>query len=148
MIYIISPLSNCRLEFHKQTYLCFLLRDFPDQFAPNKRDDSDVQIETHLLMNWIRQNPFVLSANFHGGSLVANYPFDDRPNRLSDYSASPDDDVFRELAMTYSKNHKTMSLKKMPCHEYSDTFKDGMYTCEIFIPFATEIQCDHSLESC
>lgn len=42
------------------------------------------------------------------GSLVVNYPFDDDEKGLSMYSKSPDDAVFQQLALSYSK----VSLEK------------------------------------
>ena len=74
------------------------------------------------MIDWIMENPFVLSINFHGGALVANYPWDStevkpwtrsslfREHREGDrgqYTA--DHEEFKELAMVYSTNHKTMS---------------------------------------
>lgn len=76
------------------------------------------------MKKWIDNNPFVLSANIHGGSLVANYPYDDRPDKRSMYSASPDDDVFIKLAKTYSENHPKMHSQDGACD--GDRFKDGM----------------------
>ena len=76
------------------------------------------------MKEWIDKNPFVLSANIHGGSLVANYPYDDTPDKRSIYSASPDDDVFRNLAWTYSSNHPKMHLPEATCE--GDHFKDGI----------------------
>ena len=66
--------------------------------------------ETLAAMTWIVENPFVLSANLHGGSVVASYPFDDsRQHRIEGvYSAAPDDKMFKELATLYASNHKTM----------------------------------------
>lgn len=55
-------------------------------------------------MDWILSEPFVLSANLHNGALVANYPFDDNPESVSGKeNLTPDDDVFKYLARTYSR---------------------------------------------
>jgi hypothetical protein len=56
--------------------------------------------------------------------LVANYPLDDYPIGSLD-SATPDDDVFKEIAWTYSKNHATMHLGKA-CADYpKEKFPNG-----------------------
>lgn len=67
-------------------------------------------------MDWIAKIPFVLSANLHGGALVANYPYDDGPAEISPNIAnpSPDNDVFKMLALTYSNAHPRMHLGE-PC---------------------------------
>lgn len=79
-----------------------LNRNFPDQFETTKENEIQ-QPETTAVMKWILSKPFVLSANLHGGSLVANYPFDDnREHKDGIYSKSPDDALFRSLASVYS----------------------------------------------
>ena len=117
-------ISVTRFKFGDVAFL--LYRNFPDQYVKERRDP--LQLETKNVMAWIQSYPFVLSANLHGGSLVANYPYDDLPGgkRGSDYSMSPDDDVFKTLALTYSENHATMSLPKPPCkNEPEEIFKRG-----------------------
>ncbi|XP_071039037.1 carboxypeptidase E [Parasteatoda tepidariorum] len=108
-----------------------LNRDFPDLNAiaylsekdgerrTNHFFTSDVvnhslQPETKAIIQWILNNPFVLSANLHGGALVANYPYDEArgPNKIHDYTATPDDDTFRYLAGIYSGAHKTMAATR------------------------------------
>ena len=104
-----------------------LNRNFPDQFF--KSVTGPPQPETLAVMKWIHALPFVLSANLHGGSLVANYPFDDSPTGGTEYSKSPDDDVFKELAKTYASVHPFMHLKNppWPCPEVPpDHFEDGV----------------------
>jgi len=86
-----------------------LNRDFPDQFISNHNDDVGRQPETAAIMSFVSSRHFVLSANFHGGSVVANYPWDGNKNyRSGVYSACPDDSVFKTLASTYADAHTTM----------------------------------------
>ncbi|ODN04202.1 Carboxypeptidase D [Orchesella cincta] len=116
-----------------------LNRNFPDQFdqllseldeddsRKTSRENLDPEPETLAVMHWMKQYPFVLSANLHGGSLVANYPYDDNPEMKVKFSPSPDDAIFHQLALTYSKAHKTMA-GGYPCPKiYPDEkFKDGI----------------------
>ncbi|KAG2459522.1 CBPD Carboxypeptidase, partial [Polypterus senegalus] len=101
-----------------------LNRNFPDQFT---LISDPLQPETIAVMSWLKSYPFVLSANLHGGALVVNYPYDDDANGVRAYSKSPDDALFRMVALAYSKENSAMS-KGHPCpgpfsHEY---FENGI----------------------
>ncbi|EDW63034.2 carboxypeptidase D isoform X2 [Drosophila virilis] len=116
-----------------------LNRNFPDQYGTDKYNNK-TEPEVAAVMNWTLSLPFVLSANLHGGSLVANYPFDDNENdfndpyaRLRDASISgrrlnptEDNELFRHLALVYSRAHPTMHLGK-PCALFqNELFADGI----------------------
>ena len=103
-----------------------LNRDFPDQFDVTPRPRPR-QAETEALIHWITSKPFVLSGNLHGGSVVASYPFDDSANHPVSgyYSRSPDDAIFRELALVYSRSHATMHLGET-CPGDWESFPDGI----------------------
>ena len=93
-----------------------LNRNFPDYFKQNNKRS---QPETEAVKEWISKIQFVLSGNIHGGALVASYPFDNTPNSifssvLSTPSLTPDDDVFKHLAGSYSFNHGRMFTGE-PC---------------------------------
>ena len=83
-----------------------LNRDFPDQYNDPNNSILGRQPETAAVMQWSWEHNFVLSANMHGGALVANYPFDGPYS--GNYSATPDDDIFIHLATTYSINNSDM----------------------------------------
>lgn len=111
-----------------------LNRNFPDFFDPSL--PSDEQPETRAIRIWSDQITFVLSANLHGGALVASYPFDNK--KFKDYKVGSvfingslhpaifDDDVFLHLARVYSLNHETMHLG-VKCPD-EDIFVNGTTT--------------------
>lgn len=118
-----------------------LNRNFPDFFAAKNYNPANEQPEVRAVRFWIDSIPFVLSANLHGGALVASYPFDNqrelpdtgrsvtaRLAQLSSLSgkksATPDDDVFRHLAEVYSFNHETMHLGAA-CPNDREGFRNG-----------------------
>jgi carboxypeptidase D len=77
-------------------------------------------------MQWTASRNFVLSANLHGGSLVANYPFDgngDPTDSSGRYAACPDDMLFRFLATTYSRAHEQMYRNP----EFQDGITNGAH---------------------
>jgi carboxypeptidase D len=85
-----------------------LNRDFPDQFDDPVDSIAGRAVETAEVMNWGYAHSPILSANFHGGSMVANYPYDGTASGLSVYSISPDDSLWVSLARTYADNNPTM----------------------------------------
>ncbi|XP_077565442.1 carboxypeptidase M [Stigmatopora nigra] len=94
-----------------------LNRNFPDAFA-ERREERDperaareAEVEVRAVMGWLRTETFVLSANLHGGALVASYAYDNSNGGgelVGRASLTPDDDVFVHLAKVYSHNHAHM----------------------------------------
>lgn len=92
-------------------------------------------------MNWSKGKHFVLSANFHGGAVVANYPWDGflcwkieltpLGSESGDdvYNKCPDDDIFKQLALSYSTNHAFMSQST----EFANGITNGAGNSEFFI---------------
>ncbi|KAL3998457.1 Zinc carboxypeptidase family protein [Acanthocheilonema viteae] len=88
-----------------------LNRNFPARFPSHREMSGGVFLEKETLaaIKWFRQYPFVLSANFHGGSLVANYPYDDSTTGQDNiYSPTADDRLFVALAYSYARAHSNM----------------------------------------
>ncbi len=80
-----------------------LNRDFPDRLIDSVNTAAGREIETGLVMAWTAAHNFVLSANFHGGALCVNYPWDGNPSGLSVYTACPDDSLFINASLRYSQ---------------------------------------------
>jgi carboxypeptidase M len=101
-----------------------LNRNFPDLFQTNP---DPIQPETRAVINWFEANSFVLSANFHGGALVVNYPYDDYPNAgdISLANPSSDDDVFQTMGLNYSANNLSFRNLSSDCTVASNGITNG-----------------------
>jgi carboxypeptidase D len=104
-----------------------LNRNFPiwgSEFAGTIFEDEALgatgrEPETAAIMEWTAANSFVLSANFHGGALVVNYPYDFEPGIGSgSYATAPDDDLLIFLSTIYAQENAPM--------EASATFPGGI----------------------
>uniref|UniRef100_A0A1Y1LFE6 Peptidase M14 domain-containing protein n=1 Tax=Photinus pyralis TaxID=7054 RepID=A0A1Y1LFE6_PHOPY len=117
-----------------------LNRNFPDYF---KQNNKRTQPETDAVKEWISKIQFVLSGSLHGGALVASYPFDNTPNSLfQNYAApslTPDDDVFKHLALIYATNHAKMS-RGVACKSSTPGFKQGITNGAAWYPLTGGMQ--------
>ncbi|MFH1011450.1 MAG: M14 family zinc carboxypeptidase [bacterium] len=85
-----------------------LNRDFPDRVDDSVNTTAGRQIETAHVMNWSWAHNFVLSANFHTGALVVNYPWDNNYTHQDIYSPTPEDPLFIHLSLQYSQYNSPM----------------------------------------
>ncbi|KAK3521319.1 hypothetical protein QTP70_003158 [Hemibagrus guttatus] len=111
--------------------------------------NGSVAAETKAIISWMQRTPFVLGANLQGGENIVTYPFDmQRPPRARgpagrpNYNMNeetwariqrqnegalretPDENMFRWLAMTYAHSHLTMTETQHGlCH--TDDITDG-----------------------
>jgi len=87
--------------------------EYPDGFTRTAFDEaapdtSGHPVEVAHMMAWSATHHFVASANFHTGSLVVNYPYDDDDKPNYQNAPSPDDTLFRDISMRYSRNNTPM----------------------------------------
>lgn len=87
---IVSP-----VRYNAENY--DLNRNFPDPFTPYNQSTNIKQPETIDMMNFMGAHRFVLSANFHSGAEVVNYPWD---RWLSKIHA--DDNWFFDISREYA----------------------------------------------
>jgi carboxypeptidase D len=72
-------------------------------------DVSGLPIEIAHVMNWTAEESFTIAANFHGGALLVNYPYDHEPGIPSGQPApSPDEDLFQYISRAYSVHNTPM----------------------------------------
>lgn len=86
---------------------------YPDHFTGNLFDgeplhDGGRPPEVAHVMQWTAQNRFVLSANFHTGALLVNYPYDDDGVGSWNDAPTPDDLLFENVSMHYSQHNPPM----------------------------------------
>jgi len=79
-----------------------LNRNFPDMTRDTESTTAGRQIEVQNIMKFQGSRQFALSANFHGGTIVANYPWD------SKYDVHPLDSFVKELSLGYSELNPEM----------------------------------------
>ncbi|KAL3082721.1 hypothetical protein niasHS_010523 [Heterodera schachtii] len=108
-----------------------LNRNFPARYPFHKEATGGTlpEPETAAVMKWLLQYPFVLSANLHAGSLVANYPYDDSDTGQDGvYTPSEDDKLFVKLAYDYARAHTNMwkSGRRCGLSDNGDVFLHGI----------------------
>jgi carboxypeptidase D len=84
-------------------------RDFPDLWNDPVNTIDGRARETGLMMTWQFAHQTMLSANFHGGEVVTNYPYDGNTDGMPIYSTAPDDDVLLDISLDYAEDNGPMS---------------------------------------
>ncbi|XP_078500145.1 inactive carboxypeptidase-like protein X2 isoform X2 [Lissotriton helveticus] len=91
-------------------------------------ENATVALETRAVIAWMEKIPFVLGGNLQGGELVVAYPYDMVRSvwKTQEYTATPDDHVFRWLAYSYASTHRLMTdVSRRPCHTEDFQKEDG-----------------------
>ncbi|MBK8552302.1 MAG: T9SS type A sorting domain-containing protein [Ignavibacteria bacterium] len=78
-----------------------LNRNFPDRISDTNNVITGREAETQAMMRFASKRNISMSANFHGGTRVVNYPWDNGAPS-GQYSACPDDAWFIESSLSYS----------------------------------------------
>lgn len=99
-----------------------LNRSFPDRIVDPVNTTVGREPETAAVMNFGAAHSSVLSANFHTGALLVNYPYDSSavipsPPPKPEWF-TPDDDIFKRVSLAYSIHNEPMYN--------SPVFEDGI----------------------
>ena len=118
----IGPLANPDGTYHggnnnvngawryNHTNLVDLNRNYPDPHSSQHPDGYDYQLETQWFMQLAEDYPFVMGANYHGGSEVMNYPWDNT------HTLHADDDWYQLICREYADK----------CQEWDSTYMDDL----------------------
>lgn len=85
-----------------------LNRSFPDRIDDPVNTTVGREAEVAAIMNWSFGESFTLSANFHTGTMVVNYPYDNNESGASVYTTCPDDALFIYISEQYSQHNLPM----------------------------------------
>jgi hypothetical protein len=91
-----------------------LNRNFPEQYTDPVNTTTGRQPETVAMMNFVSGKTFTLSANFHAGAVLVNYPWDSYPDGSDGYLTNncPDSTWFIELSTVYASHNADMASSK------------------------------------
>ncbi len=92
-----------------------LNRNFPDPRVGPNPDNNEHQPETTAMIDFMKKHNFVLTANFHSGAEVVNYPWDTWTQQ------HPDNDWYRTLSREYADTVHSNSHKG-----YFDFLENGI----------------------
>lgn len=92
-----------------------LNRNFPDPQDGQHPDGSAWQPETIAMMNIAAQQSWIISANFHGGAEVVNYPWDTK------FARHPDDQWYQDVCHQFADSTHAYSPST-----YMDGFNNGI----------------------
>uniref|UniRef100_A0A3B4ZV70 AE binding protein 1 n=1 Tax=Stegastes partitus TaxID=144197 RepID=A0A3B4ZV70_9TELE len=94
-------------------------RGWVPRIVPNHHiplPENTLNVETKAIISWMERTPFVLGANLQGGEKLVAYPFDMQRPPVS-VRETPDDAMFRWLAMSYAHSHLSMTeTYRGSCH--------------------------------
>ncbi len=92
-----------------------LNRNFPDPRSGAHPDGNAWQPENIAMMAFAEEHHFVMSANFHGGTEVVNYPWDTWSRR------HPDDEWYQFVSHIYAD-----AAQELSPNDYFDGYDDGI----------------------
>jgi hypothetical protein len=106
---------------------------YPLDYIGNRGDGEALQTagrqpEVACVMEWTAASRFVLSANFHTGALLINYPYDEDGVPSGMDAPTPDDALFQELARRYSREN----LPMWNSPQFADGISNGSAWYSIF----------------